>query len=152
MLSELIYKVKHNLVTGASYLYNFFYSIVPYSKGMIEYTKLNEYEHSRSLLLKNFLLTLKEEGKEIIDEICNFNLIGFIKELGDIWHSIVHFSVLTVLPKKLWLSKYTWYFIFILSLGIIPYKHGMRYERWNCIRNYKHCKTDDHVCNSKFKK
>jgi len=112
-----------------------------YSKGMSEYCRLNNNVNNFYKMKKD----LMDEIIEFINEIKMGNIKEAFSEFLDVWHCIVKFFLLLLLPIPYY--NLTWKFASL----IVPYycikKHGIRYKNTKCIRSNSHHKIKDHICN-----
>jgi len=129
-----------------SYLRYIIRIISLYSIGMKKYIEDNEIQLNRIDIIINSIITVIEETIEFIKELVYFRFIGAVKELFDVWHSMVISFMMIFTPRSWWLTSIFWYTVFIMSLCYTPYKHSLRYIDHNCIRNKRHCLSSDHSC------
>jgi hypothetical protein len=115
---------------------------------MINYVYYNEIKQPRYYIIFNLIISMFQEIYELFSEILQLKFKNSLMEIADIYHSLIIFIFMSITPKKIWLSPYLWGLIYILSLGIAPYKHGFRYIKHKCIRSIQHCLKGDHICNT----
>ncbi len=118
-----------------------------YINGMITYVYYNEIIQPRYYIIINLIISMFQEIYELLIELIQLKFKNAFIEFADIYHSFIIFICMSLTPKKLWLSSYFWGVIYILSFGIAPYKHGLRFIKHRCIRSIKHCLKADHICN-----
>ena len=119
-----------------------------YIKGMSEYAKMNNihFNSENKWPQENFKETIYNEFFELVEAICNFDILNSIMEFNDVIHSIIKYLILTFLPEIVYCSEYIWIpvFFIILPVGI---KLSNRYKKYGCIRNHNNRNNCNHNCN-----
>lgn len=110
---------------------------------MSTYAILNDQQETKSQAIQNICDTLKEETRELA---AVSSLAEFWGEFGDVLHCLWSLIFVLLFPNNILKKLFPWYFIYFLSLGIAPRKHGIRYQTHNCIRHIYHCRKRDHIC------
>jgi hypothetical protein len=71
---------------------------------------------------------VKDEVFEAYEELRILNMSSFIKEMFDVWHTIIVAISMSVAPTSVLQSRDFWIPIFFLSGVVSPMKQGERYR------------------------
>lgn len=126
------------LITIALVFYLF---ALPYAIGSAEYARNNNNGSKES---EDCWQSVRDEYRELCEAIERRQLWEGLLEFFDVLHGVIKYCVVTYTPKWFYFHWFCWLLIFPFVLPI-SIKLGIRYRKWNCIRNH-YRENANHKC------